>query len=291
VGRELRGGLGRISFSSVLWRYLLPYLGPFYSWISVIDNSAAWPLPTVLIILLLWIADEVEKNPLVTLRHLKPVGLGRFFKADAKAEGMEVCVGGFEAVPGLPLDQCRWFSVTLTPETTPWAFIKEGEAYRTIATLELFSTLLCVLLFVEPQPVCLSSTLFFTGVTDNQGNVAMVTKAATSKFPLYIVHLELTMQLRARNINLDLRWQQRDANTAADSLTNRVFTGFDMSLRVCPNLNELGWLVLPKLLKDAAALDQCVKDRKAELRMVASTDATVQRKKRKFAGLRETDPW
>ena len=291
VGRELRGGLGRISFSAVLWRYLLPYLGPFYSWISVIDNSAAWPLPTALIILLLWIADEVEKNPLVTLRHLKPMGLGRFFKGDAKAEGLEVCVGGFEAVPGLPLDKCRWFSVRLTPESTPWAYVKENEAYRTIATLELFCTLLCVVLFVEPQPMNLSSTLFYTGVTDNQGNVAMVSKAATSKFPLYIVHLELTMQLRARNINLDLRWQQRESNTAADSLTNSDFTGFNLDHRICPNLNELGWIVLPKLLAAAMLLDQSVKERKAEMRTVAITAASGRLRKRKAIGLKESDPW
>ena len=84
-----------------------------------------------------------------------------------------------------------------------------------------------------------------------------------------------------------------------------------MKLRSSPNLYELGWLVLPKLLAVAALHDNSVKERRvalratavtdagvrsrkrkvAELRMVASTDATVRRKKRKFAGLRETDPW
>ena len=50
--------------------------------------------------------------------------------------------------------------------------------YRPIAALELFSTLLGVMLVVVPLPACLSSTLVVSGVTDNQGNLALVTKAA-----------------------------------------------------------------------------------------------------------------
>ena len=59
--------------------------------------------------------------------------------ADAKAEGDLVVVGGFEIVPGKQLDTSRWFSYRLDPSNAPWAFSKQGEAYRAIAALELFA--------------------------------------------------------------------------------------------------------------------------------------------------------
>jgi hypothetical protein len=234
----------------------------------------------------------VEQNTMVTLRHLKPAGLGRYFKADAKAEGMDVVVGGLEILPGSTLENCRWFSFRLSPELTPWAYYKQNEAYRTIATLELFATLLCVMLFLDVQPLSKTSVLFYTGVTDNQGNESAVLKASSSKFPLYLIHLELTEQLKSKNVALDLRWQRRDKNVAADSLTNGSFEQFSEQYRLNPDLNSLEWKVLPRLLSEALALEQTIRDRKACIRSTAAKNAVEHRiSKRKRAGLKVTDPW
>ena len=291
VGRELRSGLGRLSFSAVLWRWMLPFLGPFYAWIAVSEDSAAWQLPVALLIIMEWIAKQIEQNAWVTLRHLAPQGLGKFFKADARADGDIVVVGGFESVPGRTLMQCRWFSFTLSPVLTPWAYVKVGEAYRTIATLELFATLLCIMLFVEEQPTSRTSTLYMTGVTDNAGNEALIVKCMTSKFPLYIVLLELTEQLKSKNVSLDLRWQSRELNVAADDLTNDKFDNFDAALRVDPNLNHLDWKVLPSLLKDAMALEVLIQERKAAPKDNLPKKALLKGFKRKAVGLRVSDPW
>jgi hypothetical protein len=295
VTRELRGGLGRISFSAVLWRFLLPYLGPFYAWVSVHENSSAWMLPPALILLLRWIATAVEENPFVTLRHCQPVSLGMFFKADAKAEGSDVVVGGFASSPGANLSQCPGFSLRLTPSSAPWAFHRHGEAYRVIATLELYATLLCIMLFVEVQAESRVSTLFITGVTDNAGNVAMLEKGSTSKYPLYVFNLELTEQLKARRINLDLRWMSRDCNVAADALTNGDFSGFSMERRIVPNLSKMDWKVLPRLLEEAAKLEKVLIERKALHKdaqaETKSAFVEICNKKRKITGLRVTDPW
>lgn len=292
VGRELRSGIGRLSFSGVLWRWMLPFLGPFYAWIAVSSDSLAAGLPSGLLILMDWIAEQIEENSMVTLRHLKPAGLGKYFKADARADGDTVIVGGFEAFPDSTLKQSRWFSFVLSPALTPWAYVKEGEAFRTIASLELFSTLLCVMLFVEQQPSSSISTIFITGVTDNQGNESLICKNMTSKFPLYIVLLELTEQLKRRNISVDLRWQSRETNIAADDLTNNKFSEFDPSLRINPDLNSLEWLVLPRLLKEATELDILIRGRKQSTRALGATTPTAYRgQKRKKVGMRFTDPW
>jgi hypothetical protein len=146
--------------------------------------------------------------------------------------------------------------------------------------------------FVEPQQKCAASTLFYTGVTDNQGNVALLAKASTSKFPLYLVHLELTMQLKFRNVSMDLRWQRRDENTAADSLTNLDFSKFNLAHRITPNISKMNFIVLPQLLESAILLDKQIRDRKVSLRTVAAKDAAKPRgAKRKLAGLKTTDPW
>ena len=295
VTRELRAGLGRISFSSTLLRYLLPFMGPLYAWIAVSADGAAWPLPAALIIILKWLADQIELNPLVNLKHPTPKGLGKFFKADARADGDMVQIGGYEVLPGADLKACRWFSFVLTPETTPWAFFRENEAYRTIASLELFATLLCVMMFVEVQASKVNSMMFFTGVTDNQGNEALVHKNMTTKFPLYIVLLELTEQLQARRLGLDLRWQKRDLNQAADNLSNGIFEDFDLSLRLNPCLSNLDWMIMPRLLDEACKLELLIRSRKLQIKNAKHSwsQGPWSRgvKRRKVEGLRVTDPW
>jgi len=150
VARDCKAALGIFSFSAALLRYLLPFLGPVYAWVAVLVDGAAWPLPAALRIILKWIADQIEKCDLVTLKFVKPKRLGKFFKADAKAEGEDVCEGGYEVTdPKAPLCTCRWYSITINRENAPWAFAKVGEAYRVIASLELFASLLCLMLFVD----------------------------------------------------------------------------------------------------------------------------------------------
>jgi hypothetical protein len=249
-----------------------------------------------LIIILRWIADQLEKRHLVPLRRLKPKKLGRYFKADAKAEGAEVRVGGFEMKAGFTLKECRWFSFALNPSNAPWAFCKKNEAYRTIASLELFGSLLCAMLFVAPDECDCETVLTMTGVTDNRGNAALLNKCMSSKYPLYIILLELTEQLQLRNMLLDLRWQPREMNQAADDLTNEKFEAFSPENRLSPSLSSLPWLVLPKLMTDAGDLHRIMEQKKIDREAsskkgTANAKKTFLPKKRKALGLRVTDPW
>lgn len=288
VARALKAALGRFSFSAALLRFVLPFLGPFYAWVSAIEDGAAWALPAALIILLRWVADKIEQNTFVTLRHEPPVRMNRFFKADAKAEGGEVCVGGFEVCGAAELKECRWFSYKLDPSNAPWAFVKHGEAYRAIASLELYATILCVILFCDTEGDQQQGYLTMTGISDNRGNEALVVKNMTSKFPLYLVLIELTEQLIKRRITLDLKWQAREYNEAADALSNSDFSLFCMDLRLNRNLDDLDWLVLPKLMQDSIDLHNIISKRKSERVVTVTPKAT---RKRKAPGLRVTDPW
>ena len=47
------------------------------------------------------------------------------------------------------------------------------------------------------------------------------------KYPLSIVVMELSVQLRKYDLDLDLGWVPRAQNTEADALTNEEFSGFD----------------------------------------------------------------
>jgi len=235
---------------------------------------------------------------LVPLRLQCPKELGRYFKADARADGQEVHVGGFEMQAGFALGQCRWFSFSLNPDNAPWAFFKQNEAYRTIASLELFASLLCVMLFVGMEECDCETFLLMTGVTDNKGNEALISKNMSSKVPLYIILLELTEQLHARNLILDLRWQRREQNQAADDLTNGLFSQFDGAKRINPGLSSMPWLVLPKLMTEAGDLHKLIEQKKQD-RAVSSNGGLAmprptflpKKSKVKKAGLRVTDPW
>jgi hypothetical protein len=294
--RDLRGGLGRLSFSAALLRFLLPFLGPLYAWVSILAPGAVWPIPAALVILLRWIAGKLKLSTLVSLKLPEVQNGHTLFKADAKAEGDIVVVGGFESPrPGQTLKQCRWFSYALTVDNAPWAFVKHGEAFRAIAALELFATLLCLLLFAPSAGVGANLVLALPCITDNQGNEALVVKNMTTKFPLYLILLELTEQLQLNRWALDLKWQRRDQNQDADDLTNGDFDNFSPALRLDPPLSKLPWLVLPKLFEEAKELHNLISEHKICRKKAAVTApqgvGDVRGRKRKSVGIKTSDPW
>ena len=83
---------------------------------------------------------------------LEVLNLGEAFRADAKAEGQTVVVGGWECLGGGRPGGARWFSVALDRKSAPWAFSK-GEPFKVVAALELYATLLCVVAFGDASIV------------------------------------------------------------------------------------------------------------------------------------------
>jgi hypothetical protein len=223
---------------------------------------------------------------MVQMRNRAP-DLGEWFRADAKAEGMLVVVGGWET-RGSAGDTkvARWFSVDLTPASAPWAFSK-GMPFKTISALELFATLLCVMAFADGLPGAGRVSLRLRGITDNQGNQGAMKKHMTTRYPLCLILMELSAQLESYKIDLDLRWRRRDENVEADALTNHEFEGFDPDLRVGINLKELGWKVLPWLMNEAETLFKEVLEAKGTKRKEPFSKRDAGHK----SSLRQDDPW
>ena len=291
--RECRAALGRFAFSAVLLRHLLPFLGPFYAWSAALDDSSVWPLPAALIIMARWLAAQLAKRRLVDLRLPPWKRHDKTFKADARADGDIVVIGGFESnsEEDSDLHDCRWFSISLDPVNCAWAFEKHGEAFRCIAALELLATLVCIMVFQPEHSDQTLTNIAMTALTDNQGNEALVVRNLTSKYPLYLVLLELAEQLDSRQLQLELRWTPREKNQGADDLTNFKFEKFDVAKRIIVELAKLPWIVLPQLLTQANELHRELERRKELKRKLAQPDRARGLKKRKNKGLRTTDPW
>jgi hypothetical protein len=128
------------------------------------------------------------------------------------------------------------------------------------------------------------------GITDNQGNAALLARFATSKYPLFLVLCELAEQMEHLNATVDLAWRRRCENQAADDLTNEEFDKFDPKLRVTKEVPDIEWKVLPGLMAEAEALFLETERNRAAKR-AAPPGSRVLKKAKRRRGLKETDPW
>lgn len=202
------------------------------------------------------------------------------FRADAKAEGEVICIGGWAVEDGPDTKSCRWFSERLTRSNAPWAFLA-GESFRAIASLELFATLVSLVLF---KPACYKGSMKISAGTDNLGNTHLIARLMSTKFPLCAILMEVAAVLMDGNHDLQLEWLPRLQNQEADNLTNEIFHGFSEDRRLRFRMEEYEGLVLQAMLNLGMELYEDV--RKARDRKVSQT-------KRVKTGepLRVRDPW
>ena len=149
----------------------------------------------------------------------RTLDLGEVFRVDAKAEGDEVAIGGWRCKGCQPTEDAAWFSVRLNRRNAPWAFAR-GEAFRTIASLELLGILVGIMTLLpeaENRAEVIGSVSFTCG-TDNQGNSYLLDKLLTTKYPLGVVLMEVACQLGLRNASLGANWLPRLQNEEADAL-------------------------------------------------------------------------
>ena len=97
--------------------------------------------------------------------------VGELFRLDAKAEGEEVAIGGWRSGGTQRTQDAAWFAVRLNRRNAAWAFAR-GEAFRTIASLELLGALVGLMVLVPESlaPTEATGTVTLTCGTDNQGN-------------------------------------------------------------------------------------------------------------------------
>ena len=199
--------------------------------------------------------DQILSGEIQNSYFQRPItDLGQRFRADAKAEGQVVGIGGWETITqDTPTSKARWFALELDKTNASWAFSK-GEPFKTIAALELFASLLCVRHFVDDLPPRSHSTMQLSGLTDNKGNSCIVTKLMSTKFPLFIILMELAHELDQKGITMGLSWIPRDQNCEAGDLSNLKADAFDPALRITPLLGAAHFPVMHEMLSAAEAL-------------------------------------
>ena len=118
-----------------------------------------------------------------------------------------------------------------------------GEAFRTIASLELLGALVGVMTLMpveEFETEALGSVTMICG-TDHQGNSFLLDKLLTTKYPLGVILMELAAQGGLRGAVLRADGIPRLENEEADALTNWEFHHFNPALRAEVDLEKLNF--------------------------------------------------
>jgi hypothetical protein len=179
-------------------------------------------------------------------------------------------------------------------EDYPWVFMKHNDPQWVIATLELMATLLAIIVFDYREENLWSSTCTISADTDNQGITLAMHKFMSTKWPLGPLLMELSEQLRHRQLELHLKWERRDVNTEADAITNEDFSAFSAGNRVEFNFGDLPWRVLPEAMKWSQQIYTMTQEAKAKRKQVPfESNVKIWKRKKTAAGdrLKAKDPW
>ena len=256
-GADFSAGLGRLNFAALALIHERPFLGLLYAWSAVIGHSATqfFKIPWACQICLFWFSRRVQQEngrlqqASTISRPLSDLSQIELFRSDAKATESGGWIGGWEYLGGQDPSKARWWAFQVDAGIFPWLFVKK-DPKRIIAALEMLATIICIMVFPREGNVigC------FTGGTDNQSNTHSVKKLLSTKYPLTILLMELSEQLRLRNSSLNLRWVPRELNQEADDLTNNRFDRFHEDLRIPIIQEDLDFLVLKDINKAAGDL-------------------------------------
>ena len=240
--------------------HLRPFLAPLYAWGAAVNARSA-QLPEAVALSLSYIKYMLESG-ISSQRVLRHVPMQHeLFRADAKAEGEEIWIGGWCVAASADLSRCRWFSEKLNRQNASWAFLA-GEPFRAIASLEMLATLVGLVVFglgAEGR-----ASLSCSASTDNLGNTCVLRRWLTTKYPLSCFVMEIAALLAKANVELNLLWLPRLQNVEADALTNSDYRGFNPDLRQKFCLEEYDGLVLKQMLAAGEELNSEVKSRPQE---------------------------
>eukprot|EP00971_Amphidinium_carterae_P166072 3291681-Amphidinium_carterae.1 len=288
---EFQAVLGRLCFVAGVLVHTRPLLGPLYAGCAVVTTMKQIRIPPVLILLLSWFAEKVGTARLREVR-LQRVHIKDFCRTDAKAEGDNIVLGGWECLTsqGDPR-KARWFSVKLDRTSAPWAYVR-GAPYRSISSVVVRHHLVWGCAWQSAV-----RDYFGSGREDRQqeqrANAYLLDKLLTTKFPSFLVLLEVAEQLEVRDISLNLAWVPREENTEADALTNEDFSSFEEHNRVEVDLGRLPLKVLRDLQHDATSLFEDMRAEKSRRRGAGALGGPVpsRRVRKRSGGLRAVAPW
>lgn len=159
---------------------------------------------------------------------------GEVFRIGAKAGDGMVALGGWMTGPKPDKATARWCFYELWPASQPWAWQREGEPHRVIATLELLTALRRDVALRGPLRGVPRDGGGTTIGTDNKSNEGFVRNWTTTKFPRCTIAMELSLQLAKHVLDLDLHSRPRETNVEAEALSNGDRAGFKEEVRAEP---------------------------------------------------------
>ena len=225
VGR-FQEGLGRAAFVCGALEYDRPFLASLYTFAALYDPVSTQPIPLYVTTTLCFLRRQLQ-----TRRHytcaLTAASWSEGWRVDAKAEGEELGIGGWwptaDSAGVVSKARSPWFSVELTPQSAPWAFRRDGESFRLVATLEALRLLLALMVFGPSlEGDTRHQVIQLTTFTDNKGNGYAINKLMTTKFPLCAIVMELSAQMEAIGARVEVHWTPRERNEEADALSNEI---------------------------------------------------------------------
>jgi len=291
--RDFAAGLGRAAYSCGALEYDRPFLAPLYTFASLHQLDSRQPLPTYVLTVIKFLQDRLlVRRMYPCAQPLEP--MAEAIRVDAKAQGETATIGGWlprrDSSGRIDLAASPWFFVHLDDEVAPWAYEKDRQPFRVVASLEALAVLVAVLTLTAPAPGShRSGTVMLPLMTDNRGNSFALTRLMSTKYPLCLLVMELAVALEDRGLSLSAEWAPREWNAEADALTNSRFEGFSPALRVPFDMRTHPWKVLSGLLADGRAFYHEAQAARSAARLRAAT--VPAQRKRKRASLKETDPW
>ena len=103
--------LGRLCFSMGPLEYLRPFIAPLFAGVAAVGHKGSIQVPWSVSSIFRFLAAECVGDGRVSQARPVATDLGISFRADAKAEGQCVRLGGWECLRGTRPAQARWFSV------------------------------------------------------------------------------------------------------------------------------------------------------------------------------------
>jgi|Cyp1metagenome_2_1107374.scaffolds.fasta_scaffold09372_16 hypothetical protein len=99
----------------------------------------------------------------------------------------------------------------------------------------------------------------------------------STKYLLTLLLMELTEELRRKDLRLDLEWVRREDNVDADDLSNENWSNFSAHMRDERRPEEIGWIVLDRLQRKGLELYREIQELK-EQRSVRKNEKTAMGK-------------
>ena len=113
---------------------------------------------------------------------------GDLFRTDAKCDSGKVTFGGYHLQSG------QWFALSVGPSEAPYLFKENGDSHWASAPAELLAVMVALWSFgfLKESSERRSIDLWVQGGTDNRSIDQMVNRAATTRWPLVLVNMQLS---------------------------------------------------------------------------------------------------